>query len=59
MMAARDQQDAMWAGGSGAPQGQIVVAQPPLAQAQGQGQGQCQNRKNDMNTILQGDIGDD
>jgi hypothetical protein len=66
MMAARDQQDAMWAGGSGAPQGQIVVA--PLAQgakaqgakAQGQAQGaKAQNRKNDMNTILQGDIGDD
>jgi hypothetical protein len=62
MMAAREQQDAMWSGGAGAggplaPQGRgQLVAQ---AQGQGQAQGVQTTRKNDMNTILQGDIGDD
>jgi len=51
MMAAREQQDAMWSGGAKAQGGQIV--------AQAHGQGAQTTRKNDMNTILQGDIGDD
>jgi hypothetical protein len=62
MMAAREQQDAMWSGGGQggplAPQGRGQVV-APLAQGQVQGQGAQTTRKNDMNTILQGDIGDD
>ena len=57
MMAARDRQDAMWAGPQGGQgpqvtQGQIVVATQG-AKAQ---QGAKETRKNDMNTILQGDF---
>jgi hypothetical protein len=68
MMAAREQQDAMWssASQSQAPQGRgQVVAQGGQLVAQGgqlvaQGAQRAQaTRKNDMNTILQGDIGDD
>lgn len=58
MMAARDRQDAMWAGPQGgqATQGQIVVAQQGAQGARAQGA--KETRKNDMNIILQGDFAD-